>query len=180
MIEFFWYGCSHCQDLDPDLSKWVKDHSANVQFTRIPAFLGSWSEDAKIYFALLGAGLKDEQNIAIFDFYAKRASSHGSRPNLNDVIEVAKKLGLEENKIRDSYNSFDTSNKLRLVKEILKFYHIDGVPNLLVNKTYITGASYVETPNDILIDLTLATSVKNKITILSIIHYNDIWLIKNF
>ena len=24
VIEFFWYGCPHCYDFEPDLSAWVK------------------------------------------------------------------------------------------------------------------------------------------------------------
>ena len=30
VIEFFWYGCPHCYDFEPDLSAWVKRQPKDV------------------------------------------------------------------------------------------------------------------------------------------------------
>ena len=36
VIEFFWYGCPHCYDFEPDLSAWVKRQPKDVVFRRVP------------------------------------------------------------------------------------------------------------------------------------------------
>ena len=37
VIEFFWYGCPHCNALQPSLHAWLKRKPADVEFRRIPA-----------------------------------------------------------------------------------------------------------------------------------------------
>ncbi|MGH8119113.1 MAG: thiol:disulfide interchange protein DsbA/DsbL, partial [Gammaproteobacteria bacterium] len=37
VIEFFWYGCPHCFDLEPTLDKWLAAKPDDVEFRRIPA-----------------------------------------------------------------------------------------------------------------------------------------------
>ena len=36
VIEFFSYGCPHCNDLEPYLQAWVKTLPPDVQFRRVP------------------------------------------------------------------------------------------------------------------------------------------------
>ncbi|MEN9380050.1 MAG: hypothetical protein RJB15_1743, partial [Pseudomonadota bacterium] len=36
VIEFFWYGCPHCYDFEPELSAWVKRQPKDVVFRRVP------------------------------------------------------------------------------------------------------------------------------------------------
>ena len=44
MIEFFWYGCPHCNALQPSLQAWLRRKPADVEFKRQPAvFQESWA-----------------------------------------------------------------------------------------------------------------------------------------
>ena len=36
VIEFFWYGCPHCNAFEPSLEAWVKKLPADVAFRRVP------------------------------------------------------------------------------------------------------------------------------------------------
>ena len=36
VIEFFWYGCPHCYDFEPELSAWIKRQPKDVTFRRVP------------------------------------------------------------------------------------------------------------------------------------------------
>ena len=36
VIEVFWYGCSHCYELDPYLESWKKNKPAYIEFVRLP------------------------------------------------------------------------------------------------------------------------------------------------
>lgn len=50
VLEFFWYGCPHCLDFEPDLNAWLKTKPQNVQFIRQPAvFNEQWAAHAKAF-----------------------------------------------------------------------------------------------------------------------------------
>ncbi len=38
VIEFFWYGCPYCNELQPALEAWLKHKPADVEFRLIPPF----------------------------------------------------------------------------------------------------------------------------------------------
>ncbi len=43
VLEFFWYGCPHCNNLQPSLQAWLKRKPADVELKHIPAvFQDSW------------------------------------------------------------------------------------------------------------------------------------------
>ena len=36
VVEFFWYGCPHCNALEPALEAWIQRLPADVAFRRVP------------------------------------------------------------------------------------------------------------------------------------------------
>ena len=36
VIEFFWYGCPHCFEFEPELKAWIKRQSKDVVFKKVP------------------------------------------------------------------------------------------------------------------------------------------------
>src|SRR5690242_4340767 len=53
VLEFFWYGCPHCYNLEPFIETWQKKLPADVQFRRVPAILSEvWERDAAIFYTL--------------------------------------------------------------------------------------------------------------------------------
>ena len=53
VIEFFWYGCPHCYQMEPAMNDWLAKKPDNVKFTRIPVmFGGAANMHAKAYYAL--------------------------------------------------------------------------------------------------------------------------------
>ena len=54
VVEFFWYGCPHCNNLQPSLEAWLKRKPADVELRRIPAiFRESWVPHARLYLSLI-------------------------------------------------------------------------------------------------------------------------------
>src|SRR5579859_6502975 len=39
VLDFFWYGCPHCNALEPYLESWERSKPANVVLVRVPAIL---------------------------------------------------------------------------------------------------------------------------------------------
>jgi len=68
VIEFFWYGCIHCYNLEPALETWTKKLPPDVAFRRIPAvFNERWAHDAAIFYTLESMGLLEKLHRPLFD-----------------------------------------------------------------------------------------------------------------
>ena len=61
VIEFFWYGCPHCNVFEPMLDAWVKKLPADVAFRRVPvAFRDEpYGTHQRIFYALEATGQLD-------------------------------------------------------------------------------------------------------------------------
>src|SRR5512134_3287808 len=74
VTEFFWYGCSHCFHLEPEVQKWLKKLPKDVAFRRVPAVfpgrdgsLGQWASGAALYYTLEAMGIGEKLHREIFD-----------------------------------------------------------------------------------------------------------------
>jgi len=48
VLEFFWYGCPHCYNLQPTLHDWMKTMPKDVEYRRVPTiFRESWVRHAR-------------------------------------------------------------------------------------------------------------------------------------
>lgn len=57
LLEFFWYGCPHCNELDGKLAQWVEARAEKFNLQRSPALLGrGWTPLAKAFFAMSAVG----------------------------------------------------------------------------------------------------------------------------
>ena len=63
VIEFFWYGCPHCYDFEPELSAWVKRQPKDVVFRRVPvAFRDDFMPHSQLFYTLESMGKGDALN----------------------------------------------------------------------------------------------------------------------
>ena len=137
VIEFFWYGCPHCNEFDPYLEAWIKRQQPDVVFKRVPvAFRDDFIPHSKMFYALEALGLDRKLTPAIF---------HEIHVNKNYLLtpeaQVAflSTLGVDKQKYMDAYNSFSTQSALKRDQQVLTNYQIDGVPTLAVQGRYLTG-----------------------------------------
>jgi protein-disulfide isomerase len=67
VLEFFWYRCPHCFNLEPDLKAWIKKQPKHVVIKRVPAILNpDWDAMARAYYALEALGLHDKLHEDLF------------------------------------------------------------------------------------------------------------------
>jgi protein dithiol oxidoreductase (disulfide-forming) len=61
VIEFFWYGCPHCFDFDPEIMAWEKRQAKDVVFRQVPiAFREELMPHSQLFYAL--EALRQEQS----------------------------------------------------------------------------------------------------------------------
>lgn len=138
VIEFFWYGCSHCSDFEPLLQPWVKKLPANVVFRKVPAvFNPNWALGARLFYTIEALGLTERLNVAAFNAVQKE------RINLNDekaVGDWAARQGADRQKFLDMYKSFAVDGKVRKAAEMTQEYGFSGVPALVVGGKYLLAS----------------------------------------
>ena len=140
VIEFFWYGCPHCNDFEPMLDAWAKKLPADVLFRRVPvAFRDEpFGSHQRIYYALEAMNQVDAMHRKVF--YA----IHNDRQRLDkpaDIADFMAKNGLDGAKFLDVFNSFSVQTKARQAKQLAESYKIDGVPALGIQGRYYTSGT---------------------------------------
>ena len=144
VIEFFWYGCPHCNAFEPALDAWQKKLPADVAFRRVPVAFREepYGPHQRIFFALDAMGLIPTMHRKVF--YA----IHGERQRLDKPADIAAfmaKNGVDSAKFLEIYNSFSIQTKARQAKQLAEAYKIDGVPAIGVAGRYYTSGSLAGT-----------------------------------
>src|SRR5262249_1979459 len=104
VIEFFSYGCPHCNDLESYLQAWVKTLPPDVQFRRVPgAFQDRWRALARVYYTLEAMGEDMRMSPEVF-----KAVHVNGVPLYQEkaFFDWAASKGLDRTKVTDIYNSF--------------------------------------------------------------------------
>lgn len=139
VVEVFWYGCPHCYHFEPYLQDWVKNEPKGVEFVRIPGVLNpNWVIQARAYYAAELLGVVEETHVAFFK------AVHEQRRRLNDEDSIAKfyaEHGVDEQKFRDAFNSFEVHTRLRQGARLNREYQITGVPAMIVGGKYVVSTS---------------------------------------
>jgi len=111
VLEFFWLGCPHCYSFEPDILAWEAEMPENVVFVReAPPLNKSWEQHSRSFYAAQLMGKEQEFVDAMF------SAIH------------------EENK------RMRKPTKLRRSIQLAKGAGITGVPSVIINGKYRTGA----------------------------------------
>jgi len=139
VLEFFWYRCPHCFQLEPGLDKWLKTLPKDAQLRRLPAvFRDDWMPGAKLYYTLEQMDLLSRLHTKVFDAY------HLENLNLNDPAVLGgwiAKQGVDRKKFEGIYNSFSIQSKATQGARLATAYGITGVPTLIIDGKYMTSES---------------------------------------
>ena len=147
VIEFFYYGCPHCYNLQPYLKAWLKSAPKDVAFRRVPAvFRESWLPLTHVYYSLESIGVVSEKiNDAVFDAVQQKRIRLGDRQVL---LEWAGSMGLDQKKLGEAYDSFAVQTKVRRAVQLTRIYGINGTPSIVVGGRYLTGPSMTLTASN--------------------------------
>jgi len=136
VIEFFSYGCPHCNDLEPYLQTWVKTLPPDVQFRRVPVmFQDRWKSLARDYYTLeaLGEDLRlspdlfKAVHVAGLPLYQEKS-----------FVDWAASKGLDRTKVSDTYSSFGVDSKMKRATVLAQEYNVQAVPTLVVDGKFVT------------------------------------------
>jgi thiol:disulfide interchange protein DsbA len=139
VIEFFWYGCPHCYEFEPDLKGWIKRQNKDVVFKKVPiAFREELMPHSQLFYALEALGKGDTLNDKVM-FAMHRENKR--LLNENEIADWVAAQGVDRNAFLAAYRSFAVLSKARAANQLGNAYRIDGVPTVAVQGKYITSPS---------------------------------------
>jgi thiol:disulfide interchange protein DsbA len=143
VLEFFWYRCPHCFQLEPSLHTWMKTLPKDAQIRRVPAvFRDDWMPAARLFYTLEQMGQIDRLNSKVFDAY------NIERVNLDNPAVLGPWIanqGVDRAKFEAIYSSFSTQSKAMQGGRLATTYAITGVPAFIVDGKYLTAQSMTQT-----------------------------------
>ena len=139
VIEFFWYGCPHCYEFEPELKGWIKRQHKDVVFKKVPiAFREELMPHSQLFYALEALGKGDTLNDKVM-FAMHRENKR--LLNENEIADWVAAQGVDRNAFLAAYRSFAVLSKARAANQLGNAYRIDGVPTVAVQGKYITSPS---------------------------------------
>lgn len=137
VVEFFWFGCPHCYNFEPYLSKWVDKQPSNIVFDRIhPAFGSNWLPHSKTYYALKAMGAEEKYHDIVMTAIQENRGKYSNSASISELLapEDREEFLSQYTKTQDS---IDEANMMA------KRAGINGVPSIIIDGKYVTSPGYV-------------------------------------
>lgn len=141
IVDFFWYGCGHCNAMRPLMSSIIK---TNPDFLSVkyPAAFPNWESGTKLYFAYQSLGLFDKLHDATFDaLHVQHRNLLGNTEQLDKFLE---EHNVDVKKFHEVQNGFQMSRDLSKARETTAQYKLQSTPNMGV---YYKGYAYLVNPS---------------------------------
>ena len=139
VVEFFWYGCPHCFNLEPLLESWAKRLPPDVAFRQVPVgFSVPHQVHQKLYYALEEVGALPALHRRVF------SALHQQNLRLNneaDIVAFVGANGVDTAAFTAAFKSFGVATKANRAKQLSEAYKIDGVPALGIQGRFYTSGS---------------------------------------
>jgi thiol:disulfide interchange protein DsbA len=124
--ELFWYFCSHCYNLEPNVEKWLESKPENVDFVRHPAvFRDDWKLGANflhILEALKKDGVADTEKLHKALFHEIHDGSYKLN-SIGSFLTWLNKKGVPEKITKKYKHNFSIALKTNISKRTTRKYN---------------------------------------------------------
>ena len=137
--EFFFYGCSHCFDLEPAVNGWLKRKPADVALVRTPAvFNAKWEVLARAYYVADELQMLEKIHAPIY------SAIHIKNEKLDSQEALGKffvRMGATQAQFDAAWNSTRVNLSVKNAEALARKYMIQRTPTLTVNGKYVVPAA---------------------------------------
>lgn len=135
VFEFFYYGCVHCFQLEPVLSKWEQAHAKEVSFKRVHVvWQKSMKNLARLYETEKRVASGDRLHMLIFDAILQKRIDLSQETVLKDWLK--KIPGVDVPNFMQTYNSFGVETDVARAAQLTKDYAVSGTPMIVIAGKY--------------------------------------------
>lgn len=137
--EFFSYGCPHCAQLHPLVTRWAAALPKDVVLQRVPVSFGraAWASLARLYLALDSIGESGRLDPIVFDALHRQRSKLFTDAAIVDWVAAQ---GIDRARFRAAYDSFGVRSAASRSEQLTRDYKVQSVPLLTVDGRFaVTG-----------------------------------------
>jgi len=135
VLEFFFYGCSHCYHLHPKLLDWERSMPKDVELIYVPTiFRDSMEPMARTFYALESLGMLHQMHDPLYRAWNVDEIQLFEEDKIADFVSTK---GIDRAKFSAAYNSFSMQSKVTRAKQMTRSYMISGTPTLIVDGKYV-------------------------------------------
>ena len=145
VLEFFWYACPHCYELDPLVESWRKSKAPYVSFSRVPVM---WTDGhrslARLYYTLDALGKLGALHSEVFkEIHVKGDPLVGSTDAETEHMQTVfvQRFGIAADAFHNAYHSFGVETNLQRADQLTQRYRITSVPDFVINGKYIADVA---------------------------------------
>jgi protein dithiol oxidoreductase (disulfide-forming) len=140
VVEFFSWGCPHCYEFYPMLSRWLSTLPKDAAFKRVPVGLGhpEWEALARAYYALQATGDVERLNSQIFEDIHR---NHVWLYDEQSITVWVGKHGVNVAKFTEAFRSFNVNMSAGQAERKAEDFRIPGVPTLAIAGKYVVSDS---------------------------------------
>lgn len=138
--EFFFYGCSHCMDMESPLHQWIDKSPSGVTLEQVPAVFQNpaWSFLARAHYALKQANqLTEKTHQACFELFVVERAKPKTQQELAELI-AQKVPQFDVSAFVTATTKEETSEALTRAAQLSGLYQLEAVPSFVINGKYLT------------------------------------------
>jgi thiol:disulfide interchange protein DsbA len=134
VTEFFWYGCGHCYNFEPQLVQWKKGLADDVVLTGSPAMWNGLMEvHARAYYAAEALGVLDAVHLPLFQAINVDRKRLATEDELADLFAAN---GVSREDFTKAFNSFGVTSQSKQANARARAAKITGTPEMMVAGKY--------------------------------------------
>jgi protein dithiol oxidoreductase (disulfide-forming) len=141
VTEVFWYGCIHCNALEPFLASWAQNKPEYIEFVRVPVIWGpAHVAHARLFYVLQTLKRMDLHQKA-FDTIHKSGNmlvSSTEEGTRKTQLDFAKANGISQEDFDKAWSSPTVTADLSRAKQLTEAYRVESVPVVIINGKYVT------------------------------------------
>lgn len=135
VLQFFYYGCPHCFDMQPLIEDWLAKQPADVEFRYMPALRDEkWQVLTRAYFALEKLGQVKRLHRPIYDVINFDGAQLTDEQKLFDWVA---RNGVERDRFVEAFNADDTRARVEAARKLTIDYNIRATPTMVVAGKYL-------------------------------------------
>ncbi len=138
VLEFFYYGCPFCHQLEPLLVDWLQRQPADVVFDRVPVIgRDAWVPLARLYYTLGAVGALAGHHAAVY-----RALHDEGVPlaQPDTAADWAARRGLDRSRFIAAWRSAEVEANVLRARRMSDDYDIQATPSMVIDGRLLTSS----------------------------------------
>ncbi|MFM1992036.1 MAG: hypothetical protein RJA99_4993 [Pseudomonadota bacterium] len=136
VLEFFWYGCPHCNAFEPLITSWRGRLPRDVVVRKVHAALAPrWAVHQRLFFALRSLGADETMDARVFRAIHVDGLPLDSREAAADLVASA---GVSRAAFLAAWEASGVDDAIRHADALVRASGIEGVPALVVQGRWVT------------------------------------------